>query len=195
MNDNTTPIEATSISQKIQDELVNLFLGLSFVLQNQTKKVTEDETFRASLYFQPLNSTYSWMDDAIRCTQCHSCTLATAVLKLLVKKSGEIPDKNNYFLKTLSLETSRCLVNSSFKELEQILEPVLKDLSKFYEPVKGGRAPDGLGIKPVYKFRAQSCLGNKERWFRGVARIIYRYHLGRINRDVRDGFALVQVWR
>lgn len=191
MNDTEPKLEADEVSEATLKEILDLLLGLSHVLQNHTKQVTEDKNFHASLYFQPLNSRYLWSDDILRCNSCQSVNLATAVLKLLVRKSKDIPDPKGYFLKTLSLETSCLLVKSTFQELDCVIERILPDLLKLYEPVKGGQGSSGIKIRTMYRFRAENCIGNKGRWFRGVARIIYRYHLGRAKRDIRDGFALV----
>ncbi len=194
MKDTQTSEVNSLVSQAVLDEIRDLFLGLSYVLQTEAKEISEDKNLRASLYFQPLDSKYYWVDDTLRCTKCHSVSLAAAILKLLIIKSKEIPDPKGFVPKSLKHETSRLLAESSFEELDRVVGLVLPDLLKLYEPVKGSRAPDGLKIKALYKYRAQNCIDNRGRWFRKVARIIYRYHLGRSKRDVRDGFALVQIW-
>lgn len=181
------------ISPSVLAELIDVFLGMSWVLATRATKIMENPDLKLRIYFQPLPEQSKASMDLIR-QSCRTTSVAVQILNLLIHSPGRVDDPGHKFLKTLGPELVRELVREDLTDSAPVAAALLGEIARFYQSKQTQGKKQFWELKPMYEARAGLYISGKERWVMDLAAMVCKKHDLLQGRDITLSGGIVRVY-
>lgn len=149
-------------------EAEDIFLGLSFVLQNQLGPISESPMYSSKkAFFRPLN----------RSKPSESELYCTRILRILIEECRGTGDSDHLFLKNASPLLRNVLESDTFGDESPLIAALLAErgLSRLYTLQSKSKGPF-WSLKALIEFRARKIVKGRSRNFAKLAKVLLRTH-------------------
>ncbi len=196
MNKQSQTITNPEILKNLVPEVVNIFLGLSWALQQYSQKITQtSESEKRSIYLAPLNVSLGLVStNPIQDSSLRTCKLCTHILRT-VGNYQKLPETDLYkFSRILSSELRACIVDIHFKDQHPLILALLAEFDSFYECKKTQRDFYWKIKNNRYGHRAAQAYTQKQDFIWALAKTLYKKHILHQGRSLREGMGLISVY-
>ncbi len=190
-------IEPTSeISRDLVLETTNLFLGLSWVFQQHSSKITKAaQSEKRIICFAPLDTSLGLSSaDVIHDSSLTTYKLCTQVLRI-IGGYQKYPESDMYMhSKILSPELKGCIGDRNFNDLHPLVLAVLNEFSALYECKIAHRDPYWKIKNNKYGHRAAQSYTRMQGLVWALSILLWEKHTLYLQRSIRSGMGLISVY-